>query len=92
MAKITIEQCCCPYEHCSDYWLVGIGKFVQGSGFTQEEAQRIADLLNGDETRLEKAHLLGVISGRSSPDAYFGQDEQVHKDSWPADRVCIDNG
>lgn len=44
---ITIEQCPCPFDGCPDYHLVGIGKFVQGSGFTKEEAQQIADLLNG---------------------------------------------
>ena len=43
---ITIEQCKCSYPKCSDYWLVGIGKFTQGSGFTMEEAQRIANLIN----------------------------------------------
>jgi hypothetical protein len=43
---ITIERCSCGHHGCKDYWLVGIGKFVQGSGFTKTEAQRIADLLN----------------------------------------------
>lgn len=45
---ITIKQCPCPYTNCRDYHLVGIGKFVQGSGFTKEEAQHIADLLNAE--------------------------------------------
>jgi len=43
---ITIERCKCGSNYCKDYWLVGIGKFVQGSGFTKEEAKKIADLLN----------------------------------------------
>lgn len=48
---ITIEQCCCGFKGrdgtgCKTYWLVGIGHFCQGSGFTKEEAQRIADALN----------------------------------------------
>ena len=42
--RITIERCNC--NKCSDYWLVGIGKFLQGSGFTKENAQLIANLLN----------------------------------------------
>jgi hypothetical protein len=46
VSKIAIEQCCCGSSNCCDYWLVGIGKFMQGSGFTKEDAQRIADLLN----------------------------------------------
>jgi hypothetical protein len=43
---ITIEQCKCPYENCRDWWLVGAGHFVQGSGFTKEQAAWIAALLN----------------------------------------------
>lgn len=43
---ITIEPCSCGHKSCRYYWLVGIGSFVQGSGFTQEQAQNIADLLN----------------------------------------------
>lgn len=50
--KITIEPCCCGYPTCKDYWLVGVGKFVQGSGFDKEEAQHIADLLNDSDERL----------------------------------------
>lgn len=42
--RIRIERCHC--GQCSDWWLVGIGKFVQGSGFSEAEAQLIADLLN----------------------------------------------
>lgn len=50
---ITIQRCTCGFKgqnggECQTFWLVGIGVFVQGSGFTQEEAQRIADALNGN--------------------------------------------
>lgn len=44
--KIGIEKCCCGHAGCRDYWLTGIGKFNQGSGFTKEEAENIAALLN----------------------------------------------
>lgn len=44
--KITIEKCPCGQRGCNDYHLVGIGKFVQGSGFTIDEAHEIADALN----------------------------------------------
>lgn len=44
---ITTELCAC--GRCKDHWLVGIGKFVQGSGFTAEEAQRITNALNTEE-------------------------------------------
>ncbi len=41
---IGIEKCRC--GKCSDYWLTGIGTFCQGSGFTEQEATLIAQLLN----------------------------------------------
>lgn len=41
---ITVEKC--PCGRCSDYHLVGVGHFVEGSGFTKEEAENIAELLN----------------------------------------------
>lgn len=53
---IKIEKCKCNYETCQDYWLVGVGRFVQGSGFTKEQAVLIASLLNEEEftEQLEK--------------------------------------
>lgn len=50
---ITIEQCSCGDPICSVYTLVGIGMFYQGSGFTRDEAQRIADLLNREPPALD---------------------------------------
>jgi hypothetical protein len=44
--KIGVEPCSCGHRSCTDFWLTGVGKFVQGSGFTKEEAERIAALLN----------------------------------------------
>lgn len=50
---ITVERCRCGFKNdsgelaCSTYWLVGVGHFVQGSGFTKEEAERVAAILNG---------------------------------------------
>jgi hypothetical protein len=46
---ITVQRCPCGYKNCSTFHLVGIGNFTQGSGFTEEEARRIAALLNADE-------------------------------------------
>lgn len=46
---ITVEKCPCGHEACKDYHLKGLGKFVQGSGFTKSEAQMIADLFNMNE-------------------------------------------
>lgn len=43
---ITVEKCPCGHPGCRDYHLQGFGKFVQGSGFTRAEAERIAHLLN----------------------------------------------
>jgi hypothetical protein len=43
---IGIEKCGCGHPSCKDYWLTGVGKFVRGSGFTEDEAREIAALLN----------------------------------------------
>lgn len=44
LPEIKVEACCC--GRCNDYWLVGIGSFCQGSGFTEREALLIAAALN----------------------------------------------
>lgn len=46
---VTIEPYSCGHTACKDYWLVGVGKFNQGSGFTKREATRIASLINNDD-------------------------------------------
>lgn len=43
---VGVEHCCCASPRCRDFWLTGAGKFVQGSGFTQADAEHIAALLN----------------------------------------------
>ncbi|MGQ7794487.1 hypothetical protein ACUN0C_18945 [Faunimonas sp. B44] len=48
MADIGYEKCPCGV--CSKYFLTGIGDFVQGSGFTLEEAERVVTALNAAET------------------------------------------
>ena len=48
---ITIEKCPCNNPRCQDYHLAGIGKFVQGSGFSYEEATFIAKSLNESNYR-----------------------------------------
>ncbi len=52
--KIGIERCKCSYKNCPDRWLTGIGKFVQGSGFTQEEAELIVAALDSDTGELAR--------------------------------------
>lgn len=52
---ITIERCLCGYPSCKDYWLVGVGKFNQGSGFTKPVAELIATLLNDSPQALARA-------------------------------------
>lgn len=47
---IGIERCACGSPNCRDYWLTGIGTFVQGSGFKKDEAELIARLLNADRS------------------------------------------
>ena len=53
--KIEIMRCSCGHAGCSDYWLCGIGKFVQGSGFEKDEAQMIAALVNQHRTSSRRA-------------------------------------
>lgn len=52
MDRITIEKCKCGNDFCKDYWLVGIGDFVQGSGFSKAEAEYIVELINGDRNNV----------------------------------------
>lgn len=59
MGHITIQRCKCGHPACSDYWLVGIGKFVQGSGFSKEEAENIAKLLNEQAQAKHDAEVVG---------------------------------
>lgn len=46
--KITTERCAdyCGHPSCNKVWLVGMGSFVQGSGFTPEEAEEIVHAVN----------------------------------------------
>jgi len=46
IVKVGKEKCWCGHKSCQDWWLTGIGKFVQGSGFTEKEANRIIAALN----------------------------------------------
>ena len=48
---ITVQKCSCDHPNCQYYWLKGIGSFVQGSGFTKEEAEKIAKLLNQGQNK-----------------------------------------
>jgi hypothetical protein len=44
--KITVVKCSCGHPNCSVYTLQGIGMFYQGSGFTKQDAELIARLVN----------------------------------------------
>lgn len=39
---VTVEKCLCGHSGCSTWWLAGIGRFVQGIGFTEIEARDLA--------------------------------------------------
>lgn len=45
---IAVERCPCGQNGCRDFHLAGIGKFVQGSGFTEADAIKLAKMLNGE--------------------------------------------
>lgn len=54
MMAVTVEKCRCGHRACSDYWLRGAGRFVQGSGFAKAEAENIARLLNEEEAKAKR--------------------------------------
>lgn len=58
MSQISMRQC--PCGECKDFHLVGIGKFVQGSGFTRAEAARIIGALDRHEQVLDLTELLAA--------------------------------
>lgn len=43
---VAHDGCPCGHPSCKDRHLIGIGKFVQGSGFTPEEAQEVCWAIN----------------------------------------------
>jgi hypothetical protein len=55
---ITIEKCPCGQDCCRDYHLVGIGKFVHGSGFSQTDATRICNIINEEQRTIDFTELL----------------------------------
>lgn len=58
---IGIEKCPCGDEWCNTYHLTGIGNFVQGSGFTLAEAERIVVALHCPVSRLDEKTLRSLI-------------------------------
>lgn len=65
--KTTHTACPCGSAYCRDRHLVGMGKFVQGSGFTVEEAERICTALNrelspGMLDHVAQAYMIGSIT------------------------------
>jgi hypothetical protein len=55
MSEIGMERCCCGHPSCQTWWLTGIGSFVQSSGFTKPEAERIVAALQSDAGELAQA-------------------------------------
>lgn len=47
---VTVEKCPCGHQSCRRWVLNGVGHFYQGTGFTEAQAHRIADLINADPT------------------------------------------
>ncbi len=66
--KIGMEPCPCGHPACKDWHLTGIGKFVQSSGFTKEEAQTIVAALEGDTAELARVVIeAAVLMGHLAP-------------------------
>jgi hypothetical protein len=79
---ITVERCACGHPGCRDFWLAGIGKFVQGSGFSEADATRIARLLNGEsllnlKELLETQNALQVAMGHPTGHGESGLKENL---------------
>lgn len=75
---ITVEKCPCGFKGCRDYHLVGIGKFVQGSGFTKEEAEQIAALLNVQQEDTVVRPDGGEVELLPLPDAELSTDMHIN--------------
>lgn len=83
---VSVVRCPCEYEGCADHHLIGIGKFYQGSGFTEHDARRIADCLNGccnipnplalDDAFIALTDLILYITA-NNPKAFLGGGETV---------------
>lgn len=54
MTIVVTSKCNCGHPACSTYQLSGMGTFYQGSGFTLEQANKIAALLN-NEAKIKSA-------------------------------------
>lgn len=72
---IDMERCPCGQKGCHDYHLTGIGKFVQGSGFTYKEAKALIDAYNArkltpgtiaQKLRDDLYHVKGPVDARLS--------------------------
>lgn len=63
------EQCPCGHPCCKKWFMTGIGDFVQGSGFTEEEADKILRGLEMVDDTYEDRH--GTVWTRPTAWAYF---------------------
>ena len=79
--KVEVLRCGCGHKGCHVYQL-SIGRFYNGSGFTKQEAEMIADALN---TRtpvipsvesiadiIEKTHVIKKVTDEYSGQIYYG--------------------
>lgn len=63
MREIKIVKCPCGHETCGMRHLDGIGSFYQGSGFLQEEAERIVAALKLYDSRPPRSEWIGMQYG-----------------------------
>ena len=72
-----IKKCSCGY--CTDYWIEPVGKFVQGSGFSETDARFIITACNNHSELLEACKDLVSLCEHSGSFANgveaFGVDE-----------------
>lgn len=47
--KIGKEKCKCGHAACGTWWLTGVGRFVQGGGFSENEAKDIVRKLGAHD-------------------------------------------
>jgi len=70
--KIGKEKCKCGHHACGTWWLTGIGRFVQGSGFSENEANDIMRKLGSHDEMIssmrECAWMIEQNEGKSDED------------------------
>lgn len=72
LPTVGTEKCPCT-ERCSTYFLTGVGRFVQGSGFDQDVAEEIAMRLNAHDDLVAAAK--AILEARRKGELHYAEVE-----------------